>query len=83
MLEQVISEIEAGPIKISKRGRPKANAAVGWDGSDTLHLKSGVTLRKEVTRNGFAIQFSGKTLAPELIDEAMEYLRHAFDAPDS
>ena len=81
VLENVIEEIEAGPVKLAKMGRPKIAPPPGWQGKDTLRLSSGVVLRKEVTDDGYAIRFSGKSLAPDLIDSAMEQLRQLFEAP--
>ena len=83
VLVDVIEGIEAGPVKIAKRGRPKAATPIGWDGNDTLHLSSGITLRKEATDQGYAIHVSGKLLSSDLIDSAMDYLRYAFEKPDS
>ena len=81
VLEQIIEETEDGPPKVAKMGRPKSAPPNGWSGNDTLHLSSGVVLRKEVTDEGFAIRFSGQRLTPDLIDAAMEQLRQLFEAP--
>lgn len=81
LIESVLEEVEAGPVKVAKLGRPKAVAPAGWLGHDTLRLSSGVVLRKEVTDDGYAIRFSGAALAPDLIDTAMEQLRQMFEAP--
>lgn len=81
VLEQVIAEVESGPVKVAKLGRPKAVPPTGWKNNDTLHLSSGVVLRKEVTKDGYAITFSGTPVPADLIDRAMEQLARAFEKP--
>ena len=83
VLDPIIAEVEAGPVKVAKRGRPKVDAPTGWSGNDTLRLSSGITLRKTSTPDGYAIHFSGKTLHPDMVDAAMERLRYYFDNADS
>ena len=79
VLDRIIEDVEAGPAKVAKLGRPKAKTPEGWADNNTLHLASGITLRKVATAEGYAIHFSGKTMHPDMIDTAMDRLRYYFD----
>jgi len=81
LLEQIISETEAAPVKIAKMGRPKALPPKTWRHAHTLHLSSGVVLRREKTDTGHAIHVSGTAVGADLIDKAMDQLAHLFEAP--
>jgi len=82
VLEQIIKDVEAGPAKVAKMGRPKAQAPAGWKNNSTLQLSSGITLRKVATAEGYAIHFSGERMHPDMIDTAMDKLRYYFDKSD-
>lgn len=82
VLEQVISEVEEGPVKVAKRGRPKSTPDYGWVNADTMNLPNGVTLRKGHDGDAFVIRLSGKLVTEELVSSAMEHLRHLFGPPD-
>lgn len=79
-LEPTLSLIEDGPQKFAKRGRPKAPPAVDWQGKDTLHLSSGITLRQEQDGNGYVIRLSGRGVDGEVMDSVMEELRRLLEA---
>ena len=79
-LEPAITVIEEGPQRIAKRGRPKTSSPVGWQGNDTLHLASGVTLRKEADGSGYLIRLSGQGGDSEMVDAAMQELERLFSA---
>lgn len=81
MLEAVITEIEEGPLKVAKRGRPKLPPKAGWDGKDTIHLSSGVTIRKERTPEGFVIRLAGDAVNDDLLEVFMAEFAAKFDAP--
>lgn len=80
-LEPTITAIEEGPQLIAKRGRPKMQPPAGWQGDDTVHLSSGVTLRKEQDSNGFLIRLSGKGINSEIVDSAMQELQRLLERP--
>jgi len=80
-LEPTILEIEEGPQQIAKRGRPKTQPPAGWQGDDTLHLSSGITLRKEADSNGFLIRFTGQGVDREIIDSVMLELKRLLERP--
>lgn len=80
-MEPVIAAIEEGPRTAPKMGRPRTAPPVGWLGKDTLRLSSGVTLQKGRDSNGFVIRLTGKPVTSDLIDAAMEELRHLFEKP--
>lgn len=80
-LEPTIVQIEEGPQSIAKRGRPRMQPPAGWEGKDTVHLSSGVTLRKERDTNGFLIRLSGKGVDSEIVDSAMRELQHLLERP--
>lgn len=77
----IIEKIEEGPAPAKKMGRPKAEVQPGWQGKDTLHLSSGVTLIKCLDSNGYFIRLKGRAVDTETVDSAMEYLRYAFEKP--
>lgn len=79
--EAIIKEVEDGPVKIARRGRKKLPPAPGWEGKDTLHLSSGISLRKERDSHGYVIRLQGRGLNEDVLDAAMEQLRHLFEAP--
>jgi len=81
VLESAIEGIEAGPVKLSKMGRPKAPMPVGWEGHDTVHLSSGISLRKGRDADGYIIHFSGKGINASLVDLAMRNLQHLLEKP--
>ncbi|MFT6943656.1 MAG: ParB family chromosome partitioning protein [Yoonia sp.] len=81
-LEPKIIAIEEGPQRAAKRGRPKAQPLPAeWEGHDTLHLSSGVTLHKETDSNGYLIRFSGKGIDGEVIDSVMVELQRLLERP--
>ena len=80
-LEPAIIAIEEGPQRAAKRGRPKTQPAAGWEGRDTLHLSSGITLRKETDSNGYLIRFNGKGIDSEVMDSVMVELQRLLERP--
>ena len=80
-LEPTILEIEEGPQKVAKRGRPKMQPPEGWQGGDTVHLSSGVTLRKEHDSNGYLIRLTGRGIDSEIVDSAMRELQRLLERP--
>jgi ParB family chromosome partitioning protein len=80
-LEPTILEIEEGPQKVAKRGRPKMQPPAGWQGDDTVHLSSGVTLRKEHDSNGYLIRLTGRGIDSEIVDSAMRELQRLLERP--
>jgi ParB family chromosome partitioning protein len=53
----------------------------GWQGDDTLHLSSGITLRKETDSTGYLIRFNGRAVDNEIIDNAMVELKRLVERP--
>ena len=80
-LEPVVEALLADPIVTTKRGRPKAPPVAGWDG-DTLHLSSGISLRKERDSHGYMIRMMGKGLSHDLLDSVMVELQRLLEKPD-
>lgn len=80
VLEQVLTRVEDEIAPNPKRGgRPKSTVAPGWDGPDTLHLSSGVTLHRQSDSQGHFIRIKGKGVDQTLIEAAMTQLQHLFE----
>ncbi len=75
-IEAVLDAVEAGPVKVARRGRKPVIAPLT---SDVMDLKSGISLRKVETADGFQIAVSGRGLTPEVMDEALDALARFFD----
>lgn len=70
----------AGEAPKSKGGRPKKKMlSYGWQGHDTLHLSSGVTLQYGRDSQGHVIRLKGDAVNPDLIRRAMEHLQYLFE----
>jgi ParB family chromosome partitioning protein len=80
VLEPVVEALLVDPIVTTKRGRPKAAPLPGWDG-ETLHLSSGISLRKERDSHGYMIRLSGKGISSELLDSAIAELQRLLEKP--
>lgn len=80
-LEPMIQEIEEGPQKVAKRGRPKKDSFRASDDRDTIQLSSGVTLRKRSDSHGYYIHISGRPVNGELVDSAMQELARLLEKP--
>jgi len=80
-LEPVVEALLANPTVTTKRGRPKAAPMPGWDG-DTLHLSSGISLRKEVDNQGYVIRLAGQGLSGDLLDSVLVQLQRLLEKPD-
>ena len=81
LIEVVVDEVEQGPQKVARRGRKKLPPVSGWDGDDTLHLSSGISLRKERDSQGFVIRMTGPGLSTDLLDSVLVELRRLLEAP--
>lgn len=80
VLAEVIEDVEKDTQPRSKGGRPKTKVpTIGWQGPDTLHLSSGVTLQRQEDSRGHLIRLSGQGVDAALIENAMEQLRYLFE----
>ncbi len=77
-IEKVLAVVEAGPIKVAKRGRKPARAKLR---SEVIALESGISLRKEEGPDGFVIRVTGQGVTSDLIDDAIAALCTFFDKP--
>lgn len=76
----VIETFEITGASESKGGRPKKKGPeLGWSGSDTLHLSSGVTLQYGQDSQGYVIRLKGRGVDSVLVERAMEQLRYLFE----
>ena len=81
-LEPVVADFELSAEPSKKGGRPKASTAkTGWH-DDTLHLSSGVTLRRGFHGGKYTIQIGGKGVDGNLVKTAMEQLQYMFEKSD-
>ncbi|MEW9920385.1 ParB/RepB/Spo0J family partition protein [Marimonas sp. MJW-29] len=79
-IEAVLAE-QSEPTPDPKRGgRPKLTAPkAGWDGVDTLHTSTGVTMRYEEEPNGYVLRFSGKGISAELVEMLMQDIKEKLE----
>jgi len=79
-LEAVVQEYEAEALPATKGGRPKNRApSPGWQGKDTLHLSSGITLQRGEDSHGYIIRLRGKGINSDLVSLAMGELQRLLE----
>ena len=79
-LEAVVQEYEADALPSTRGGRPKAKVpALGWQGGDTLHLSSGITLQQGEDGHGYVIRIRGKGVNRNLVTKAMDELQRLLE----
>lgn len=81
MLEPILSRYETKEREPARGGRPRrVDAQAGWEG-DTLHLESGIKIRRETdAREGHVIRVMGDSVAPEMVEFCMEELAKAINS---
>lgn len=77
-LEPTVEALMAEPSQTTRRGRPKMPPTPGWNG-DTLHLSSGVSLRKERDSQGYIIRLTGKGLDRDVMDTIMIQIQNLLE----
>ena len=78
-MEPILQQLEEGPRKVKKMGRPKAVTPAGWVGRDTLKLSNGVTLTKGVDSQGYFIRLKGRPVDVDTVETAMVELQRLFE----
>ncbi|WP_299632690.1 ParB N-terminal domain-containing protein [uncultured Roseobacter sp.] len=79
-MEPVIEAFEVTGSDPKKGGRPKKKAPkIGWEGRDTVHLSSGVTLQYGSDSQGYLIRLKGRGVDRALLERALEHLQYLFD----
>ena len=74
-LETVVEEAEAEALPSGRGGRPRTKTPTpGWQGSDTLHLSSGITLQRGTDSHGYVIRLRGKAVNGDIVARAMDEL---------
>ena len=82
LMEPVLAEIEAGPRRPHRGGRPKSAAPVsGWADAETLHTSAGITIRKQRDDSGFLLRFEGRGLDSDLMDSLIQEIRALLEKP--
>ncbi|SLN69580.1 Nucleoid occlusion protein [Roseovarius albus] len=83
MIEPVLEGAEVTPRDTSRGGRPKASGApkVGWQGAETLHTSSGVTIRKVQDSKGYVLRFEGTGLDADLMESLMVEIQALLEKP--
>ncbi|MEP4196439.1 MAG: ParB N-terminal domain-containing protein [Aliishimia sp.] len=84
LIEAVLEEFSDKPKHVRRGGRPGLSVPkAGWQDTETLHLSSGITLRRETDSQGYLIRMQGRGLSPDLVEKAMEHLRYLLEKPDN
>ncbi len=83
IVEAAIEGAEPTPRDTSRGGRPRASAAPkpGWQGADTLHTSSGVTIRKAQDSKGYVLRFEGSGLTADLMEALMAEIQALLERP--
>ena len=80
-MEAVITRAESDMQPGAQGGRPKKSTLkkLGWQGADTLHLSSGITLQHARDSQGHVIRIKGADLDQVLVEALMNRLQYLLE----
>ncbi|MBM1558620.1 ParB N-terminal domain-containing protein [Sulfitobacter mediterraneus] len=82
LLGLALAEFDGAPKDKSRGGRPAIKTPKpGWQDNETLHLSSGITLRREEDSQGYVIRLHGRGLSSDIMDSVMLELQHLLEKP--